>query len=110
MSFVFAVKSRPSAAEDLTWKDKLAPLPCRDKFVVPTSVCFRLDRIPAGGTARVEFTVIPLKTGAGVTSPAKITYKAEEDASKLQVHAQSSTCWWMAISFTEAAAVQFRNA
>ncbi len=69
---------------------------CPLKFVesnvdLPSFVFFWLDRIPAGGTARVEFTVIPLKTGAGVTSPAKITYKAEEDASKVQVQPRSSS-------------------
>ncbi|CAL8465327.1 g4862 [Coccomyxa elongata] len=56
----------------------------------PASMVDTVDRIPAGGTARVEFTVIPLKTGAGVISPAKITYKAEEDASKVQ-NAYSTT-------------------
>lgn len=47
-----------------------------------------VDRIPAGGTARVEFTVIPLKTGSGVTAAAHITYKLEEDAKNVQVGSQ----------------------
>ena len=36
----------------------------------------------------MEFTVIPLKTGSGVTAAAHITYKLEEDARNVQVGAQ----------------------
>ncbi|KAK9903564.1 hypothetical protein WJX75_009009 [Coccomyxa subellipsoidea] len=50
----------------------------------PEAVVETVERIPAGGTARVEFTVIPLKTGSGVTAAAHITYKLEEDARNVQ--------------------------
>ena len=36
----------------------------------------------------MEFTVIPLKTGSGVTAAAHITYKLEEDAKNVQVGSQ----------------------
>ncbi len=44
-----------------------------------------VNRIPAGGTVLVEFTVIPVKVGSGITAPAQITYKLEEGAKNLQV-------------------------
>lgn len=50
-----------------------------DKFV--------LCRIPAGGTAKVEFFVTPLNIGSGVASPALVTYKRQEGASETQVNA-----------------------
>ena len=57
-----------------------------DKFV--------LCRIPAGGTAKVEFFVTPLNIGSGVASPALVTYKKQEGASDTQVNAAFDWSSW----------------
>ncbi|EIE23186.1 hypothetical protein COCSUDRAFT_66208 [Coccomyxa subellipsoidea C-169] len=50
----------------------------------PEAMVETVERIPAGATVRVEFTLIPVKVGSGITAPAQITYKLEEGAKNLQ--------------------------
>lgn len=42
-------------------------------------------RIPAGGTAKAEFSVTPLDIGSGTALGATVTYKRQEGASEIQV-------------------------
>jgi hypothetical protein len=52
-----------------------------------------LDRIPAGGTAKVLFYITPIQVGHGTASPALVTYKSEEDGSNLQVVNAAGNCF-----------------
>ena len=50
----------------------------------PMAVCASC-RIPAGGTAKAEFSVTPLDIGSGTALGAIVTYKRQEGASEIQV-------------------------
>jgi len=70
-----------STAYDVVVKDlKWQP----EYFTVGESMEQELGKIPAGGTAKAEFSVTPLDVGSGTALGATVTYKRQEGASEIQ--------------------------